>query len=141
MFLYYIFITLVIYLLIHISIVLQDFKSEIKTETDECEDVDIKHETLPTINLVASVKKEEVSKRWRFFKFKKITLNYSNLLLNKSWVLHRSYIFYYRDTLRMLYWILNFLIKPSLVICITIFPETKSNISVHDNFLREKFVS
>ena len=42
--------------------VLQNLKTEIKTETEEWKDIDIKHETLRTLNLVPSVKKEEVSK-------------------------------------------------------------------------------
>ena len=42
--------------------VLQDEKTEIKTEPQDWKEVHMKHETLPTIDVVPSVKKEEVSK-------------------------------------------------------------------------------
>ena len=42
--------------------VLQDLKTEIKSETEEWKEIEIKHEALPTLNLVPSVKKEEVSR-------------------------------------------------------------------------------
>ena len=45
-----------------IIIVLQDVKTEIKVERNQWEEIDIKDELRPTINLIPSVKKEEVRK-------------------------------------------------------------------------------
>ena len=42
--------------------VLQDEKTEIKTEPHDWKEIVIKHETLPTLILVPSVRKEEVSR-------------------------------------------------------------------------------
>ena len=55
----YSFIKLVIDILKHISIVvLQDMENEVKMETEESEDIDIKHEQDVTLELVRVVKTE-----------------------------------------------------------------------------------
>ena len=58
--------------------VLQDERTEIKTEPHDWKEIDMRHETLPTINLLGlpSVKKEEVSKCWNNVsgKLQKITV-------------------------------------------------------------------
>ena len=45
----------------HISIlVLQDVESDVKTEAVDYENIEFKHETIPTIHVVAPVKVEKV---------------------------------------------------------------------------------